>query len=109
MKRLALVFAAAAALWSAACSSGSGNNITPPPANGTFTLASLSGTYAFVTNGEVFANGAVTATPLARTGSFIADGQGGIKGGVEDVAQPGALPSLAIPITGGSYTISADG
>jgi hypothetical protein len=109
MKRMALALAAAAAFWSAACSSGSGNNITPPPANGTFTLASLSGTYAFVTNGEVFANGAVTATPLARTGSFIADGQGGIKGGVEDVAQPGALPSLAIPITGGSYTISADG
>jgi hypothetical protein len=109
MKRLALVFAAAAALWSAACSSGSGSNITPPPPNGTFTLSSLSGTYAFVTNGEVFANGAVTATPLARTGSFVADGKGNISGGVEDVAQPGVLPSLAIPIIGGSYTISAAG
>jgi hypothetical protein len=109
MKRLALVLAAVAALWSAACSSGSGSNITPPPPNGTFTLSSLSGTYAFVTNGEVFANGAVTATPLARTGSFVADGKGNISGGVEDVAQPGVLPSLAIPITGGSYNISAAG
>jgi hypothetical protein len=108
MKRFLLGLGAAAALWSAACSSGSGT-IPPPPPVGTFTLSSLSGTYAFVTNGEVFSNGAVTATPLARTGSFVADGKGGITGGVEDVAQPGALPSLAIPFTGGSYTISADG
>jgi hypothetical protein len=110
MKRLLVVLAVAAALWTAACSSGSGGNIIPPPPPaGTFALSSLSGTYAFVTNGEAFTNGAATATPLARTGSFIADGKGNILGGVEDVAQPGALPSLAIPFTGGSYTISADG
>jgi hypothetical protein len=109
VKRLLLGLAAATALWTAACSSGSSTIIPPPPPVGTFALSSLSGTYAFVTNGEVFSNGAVTATPLARTGSFVADGKGGITGGVEDVAQPGILPSLAIPFTGGSYGISPDG
>jgi hypothetical protein len=69
----------------------------------------LSGQFAFVTSGEVFANGAATPTPLARTGSFMADGSGNITGGIEDVVEPGVLPNLAVTITGGSYTVNADG
>ena len=108
MKRLLLSLSAAAALWSAAC--GGGNSIvTPPPPVGKYSTASLNGTYAFVSSGEVFASGAATATPLARSGSFSANGTGGITGGIEDVVEPGVLPNLAIPITGGSYTVNADG
>jgi hypothetical protein len=108
MKLLLLSLSAAAALWSAAC--GRGNSIvTPPPPVGKYSLASLNGTFAFITSGEVFASGATTATPLARSGSFTANGTGGITGGIEDVVEPGVLPNLAIPITGGSYTVNADG
>ncbi len=67
----------------------------------------MNGQYAFVTNGESFTGG-LSATPLARTGSFTADGMGNIKTGVEDVNAAGTT-SLALPITGGSYTVNADG
>jgi hypothetical protein len=106
MKRLLLGFTMAAALWIAACSSG-GTTVLPPP-QGKYSLGSLSGTYSFVTNGEVFANGAITATPLARTGSFVADGKGGISGGIEDVNSAGAFNGPFV-ISGGSYTVAADG
>ncbi len=106
MNRLLLGLTAAAALWSAACG-GTSSFVTPPPPVGNFSNADLNGQYAFVTNGEFF-TGSLSATPLARTGSFTADGQGRITGGVEDVNAAGT-PMNAIPITGGSYTISADG
>ena len=105
MKRLLLMLAVAGALWSAACS---GNGIVnPPPPVGKYTKASLNGQYAFVTNGESFTGG-LSATPLARTGSFTADGLGNITTGVEDVNAPGMV-SPALQITGGSYTVNADG
>lgn len=105
MKRLLLAVSIVAALWSAACS---GNGfVNPPPPVGNYSKASLNGQYAFVTNGESFTGG-VSATPLARTGSFTADGTGNITGGVEDVNAAGAV-SPAIQITGGSYTVNADG
>jgi len=109
MKRLLLALAASAALWTAACSSGGGSGTPPPPPAGNFTLASLNGTYAFVTNGEVFSNGA--EANLVRTGSFTANGSGGINlGGVYDtVTAGGASDSTPIAITGGSYTVNADG
>jgi fibronectin-binding autotransporter adhesin len=110
MKRLLVVLATAAALWSAACGSGSAV-IPPPPPVGKFSLASLNGTYAFVTNGEVFTGG-LSATPLARVGSFTADGKGGITDGVEDTllgTNAGATPSGALTISSGSYTVGADG
>jgi hypothetical protein len=105
MKRLLLMLAAGAALWSAACG-GSGTIATPPPPVGKFTLASLKGQYAFVTNGESFTG--TTVVSLARTGSFTADGMGNITAGIEDVNAAGA-PSLAQQITGGNYTVNADG
>ena len=107
MKRLLLILSIVTAFWTAACSSG-GSNVTPPPPTGNFSAANLNGQYAFVTSGEVFTPGSISATPLSRTGSFTADGQGHITGGVEDVNLAGT-PTNAIPITGGSYTISADG
>ncbi len=107
MKRFLLALTAAAALWSAACGGG-GSNVTPPPPTGNFSAASLNGQYAFVTSGEVFTPGSISATPLSRVGSFTADGQGHITGGVEDVNSAGTVNPPAA-ITGGSYTVNADG
>lgn len=107
MSRFLLVLAAAAALWTASCGGG-GSVATPPPPVGGFTNASLKGQFAFVTNGEVIDTSG-TETPLARTGSFIADGNGNITSGVEDVAEPGVPANVDIAITGGTYTINADG
>jgi len=106
MKRLLAAFSVVAALWSSACSSGN-SIVNPPPPVGKYSLASLKGQYAFVTNGESFTGG-LSATPLARTGSFTADGIGNITGGVEDVNAAGTT-SPALQITGGNYTVNADG
>ena len=107
MKRLFLALAFVAALWTAACSGGGGTTVLPPP-TGKFSLSSLNGTYSFVTNGEVITSNAATSFALARAGSFTANGQGGITAGVEDVNSSG-VTTLAVQITGGSYTVNADG
>jgi hypothetical protein len=113
MNRLLTAVVAAAALWAAACSSGGGSTITPPPPTGNYKLASLNGTYAFVTSGEVCAGNPCTPTSFARTGSFTADGAGHIQaGGVYDVVNAGGsstTSSAPIPITGGSYAVNPDG
>jgi hypothetical protein len=73
-------------------------------------LASLNGTYAFVTSGEAITSGVASATPFSRTGSFIANGSGGITGGVYDVVNAGGTSSGPITImSGSSYTVNADG
>jgi hypothetical protein len=111
MKRLLLAIVSGAALWTAACSGGS--NIAPPPPTGKYSLASLKGTYAFVTSGEVFDVTNGVELSLVRTGSFTADGTGAIKtGGVYDLVEQGGISTTAavpVSITGGSYTINADG
>ena len=104
MNRLLTAAVAAASLWAAAC--GGGTAITPPPPMGKFTNASLNGTYAFMTSGEVITGS--SAIPMTRAGSFTADGSGHISGGIEDVNTFGA-PSTANAIAGGSYTVNADG
>lgn len=109
MKRLLTAAVAAASVWFAACSGG-GPTVQPPPPTGKFTLASLKGTYAFTTSGEVFTNGSFNPTSMARAGSFTADGKGGISGGVEDVNASGMVNSaIAINSSGSGYTMSADG
>jgi mucin-19 len=115
MKRIMNLPAAlvvAAALWAAACGGG-GATINPPPPTGKYSTSSLNGTYAFVTTGEVITSGGGTATPLSRTGSFTANGSGGINaGGAYDIVNAtgnSTSVSQPIPITGGSYTVSADG
>jgi hypothetical protein len=108
MKRLLTALVAAAVVWISGCGGG-GTNITPPPPTGKYSLASLSGTYAFMTSGEVCAGCTFAATPMARVGSFIADGKGGITGGIYDVVTQGGASST-IPInSGSSYTVNADG
>lgn len=106
MKRLVVALAVIAPLWSAACSGG--GPVNPPPPVGKYGNSSLNGQYAFVTSGEVFTPNSFTATPLSRTGSFTADGQGHITTGVEDVNANGSVTN-AVAITGGSYTVNADG
>ena len=105
MNRLLTAAVAAAALLASACSPGH-PAITPPPPTGNYTLASLNGTYAFTTSGEVITGS--SAIPMTRVGSFTADGAGHISGGIEDVNTFGT-PSTAIAVTGGSYTVNADG
>ena len=108
MNRLMTALVAAAALWTEACGGG-GATINPPPPTGKYSLASLNGTYAFVTTGEAITSGAASATPFSRTGSFTADGAGGVKaGGIYDVVNDGGFNTTVV-ITGGSYTVSADG
>ncbi len=111
MKRLLLLLTAATALWSAACSSGGGTTVLPPPV-GKYSLSSLNGTYAFVTNGEVVTTNGAPAS-LARTGSFVANGNGGIMGGVEDTVTQqlnvGTSVNTNVAITGGAYSVGADG
>lgn len=85
----------------AAC--GGGSSITPPPPAGGFTLASLQGQYAYSMSG-VDLNGAY----LARVGSFVADGKGSITAGLEDVID-GNSGASEISLTGGTYTMQADG
>lgn len=109
MNRLLTAAVAAAALWATACTGGH-PAITPPPPAGNYTLASLTGTYAFVTSGEVITSGGTSATPFSRTGSFIANGSGAITGGVYDVVNAGGISSGPITImSGSSYTVNADG
>lgn len=105
--RLLTAAVAAGALWGTACGGG-GTTITPQPPKGKFTNASLNGTYAFMTSGEVLSTNATSAVPMVRVGSFVADGSGHITGGVEDVNAAGTVSSAA-SITGGGYNISPDG
>lgn len=107
MKRLLTALVAAAALWISGCG-GSGSTINPPPPSGKFTLASMSGTYAFMTSGEV-CSGCNFATPMARVGSFIADGKGGITGGIYDLVNQGGASSTVLINSGSSYTVNPDG
>ena len=105
MKKLLFALAYAGALWASACSNG-GSTTPPPPPQGKYSTASLNGTYAFMTNGEVITN--TGSSNIARVGSFQANGQGVITGGVYDVNVGGAQPATN-PITGGSYTVGMDG
>lgn len=109
MKRLLLGLAMAGAIWSAACGGSGGPTIQPPPPAGNFSLSSLSGTYAFTTNGEVCAGCTIAATPMARVGSFTADGKGGISGGIYDVVVQGGTSSTVPINSNSSYTVNSDG
>jgi len=105
VKQLVLVLTVVLALFAAACG-GSGSSFpTPPPPSGTFSNASLKGTYAFSMSGTD-----ASASPGAfidRTGSFVADGSGGISMALEDVSDAGVLNT--VQFSGGSYSIQANG
>lgn len=105
MKPLAVVLAAVAALFAAACSSNNAPSV-PPPVTGGFSNADLKGTYAFSMSGE---DGGVNfGAFIARVGSFTADGNGNITAAMEDVTDAGSLPQL-VQFTGGTYSIQANG
>jgi hypothetical protein len=108
VKRLLLSLAIFVPLWAVACGGGGGTVNLPPP-TGKYSLSSLKGTYAFMTNGEVITNNGTGGTPMARVGSFTADGAGNITGGVEDINAAGTVTSAVAINSGSSYTVNADG
>ncbi len=106
MKRVIFVLTLFVVAWSSSCSGGS-SPIVPPPSGG-FTNASLNGAYVFSMTGTTADNTFGTSS-FSRVGVFSADGKGDIAatGGVEDVHKFGA--DNIFGITGGSYTVDADG
>lgn len=106
MKRLALFATTLVALLSAACG-GNGGNGNPPPPVGSFTLASLTGNFAFSMTGEDLNGGFIT-----RVGSFIADGKGNITSAIEDLSDNGVVnngTNVPVVLSGGTYTMEANG
>ena len=106
-RTLCLIAAATIALatYLAACG-GSSTNITPPPATGNFSNASLKGQYAFSMSGVDLISGAY----IARIGSIAADGNGHITSGLEDVQDLGSTtPTSQVSFSSGTYQIQANG
>jgi hypothetical protein len=87
-----------------ACGSSSPKGTAPP--TGGFSNSNLSGTYAFSTVGEDVNNGI-----MAIAGTFTANGSGGITGGTIDVMEPSGPVGIspALSVTGGNYSVGADG
>jgi hypothetical protein len=79
--------------------------VVPPPA-GAFGNGSLKGQYAFLLTGIQGQNGAFSAS----IGSFTADGAGNVTAGLIDVLNlSSAQPASLISLTGGTYSIQANG
>lgn len=85
------------------CGSSTAKVVAPP--GGSFDKTAFSGTYVFsITGGD--SNGNF----LAMAGTVTADGNGSITGGTIDINDSGfSGPVVANPITGGTYTVTADG
>src|ERR1700694_2879900 len=87
----------------AGCSSSS-NTATSPP-SGKFSNSNLNGSYAFSAFGT---DGA--GLPFALGGSLQANGNGVIAAGTVDLNDASlSAPLTGVAITGGSYTVTADG
>ncbi|MGD0567947.1 MAG: hypothetical protein ABSA78_06045 [Candidatus Sulfotelmatobacter sp.] len=87
----------------------SGNAVVTPPPSGSFSASDLNGTYVFSVSGTDAAGAA-----YAIVGAFTANGKGGsngITGGTIDITDPeeGVEPQPDLSITGGSYSVGADG
>ena len=80
---------------------GCGGSHKGPTPVGNFSLASLSGTYAFTVSGTD------TNGPFAMAGTLVADGGGNISSGALDVNQR-PTPAANANLTG-TYTVAADG
>lgn len=86
------------------CGSSSPTPVAPP--SGGFSASNLNGTYVFSSTGLDASGGF-----LAIAGSVVTNGSGGITGGSLDIVGQDVIPTtpVAQPITGGSYTVTADG
>jgi hypothetical protein len=101
--RLVLPIILSALAIMAGCSSSS-NTATPPP-SGKFSISNVNGSYAFSTIGTDSAG-----APFSLAGSLQANGNGSITGGTMDLNDASSTaPLSAVAITGGSYTVTADG
>jgi hypothetical protein len=101
MRRVLLFSVMALAAFNGACSSGVGGP-PPPPPTGNFSLASLTGSYAFQMSGTD-----INGNFIARVGSFTADGKGNITAGIEDVNDGGIINGgggTAVPVVGNAAT-----
>lgn len=111
MRRVLLFSVMALAAFNGACSSGVGGP-PPPPPTGNFSLASLTGSYAFQMSGTD-----INGNFIARVGSFTADGKGNITAGIEDVNDGGIINGgggTAVPVVFNAapqsiYTMQSNG
>jgi hypothetical protein len=83
---------------------GSSNPIITPPPTGGFSNSNLNGTYVFSVTGSD-----PSFNFLTIAGTFTANGNGGITGGVIDFNGNTSGPITNQAITGGSYSVGADG
>jgi hypothetical protein len=89
----------------AACGGGGISHVVTPPPSGSFTNSDLNGTYVFSVTGSDF-----NFAFLTVVGTLTADGNGTITGGALDLNDPlVSSPVVNLPITGGSYSLTADG
>jgi hypothetical protein len=108
MKRLLIASALVLGSFAAACGGGGNNpNPTPTPTpEGSFSTASLNGTYAFSMSGTDNVQGLA----IARIGSFHADGQGNITMAIEDVNDGGSFSTFNFTAAPAStYTMTSNG
>lgn len=89
----------------AGCGGGGISHVVTPPPTGGFTNSDLNGTYVFSVTGSDF-----NFAFLTMVGTLTADGNGTITGGALDLNDPlVSAPVVNLPITGGSYSVTADG
>jgi hypothetical protein len=99
---LPIIFSTLAVL--VGCSSNSSNPAAPPP-NGNFSNSNFNGSYAFSATGTD-SSGAF----FSLAGSLQANGSGSITGGTLDLNDASfSNPLSDVAITGGTYTVTADG
>jgi hypothetical protein len=110
VKRVFITSILALGLYAAACGGGN-STFTPTPTptptpQGTYSLASLNGTYAFSMSGTDNTQG----LSISRIGSFHADGQGNITMAIEDVNDAGSFSTFNFTVAPASnYTMSSNG
>jgi len=110
LKRIFLASSVALGLYATACGGGNGT-FTPTPTptptpQGSYSVASLNGTYAFSMSGTDNTAG----LSISRIGSFHADGQGNIAMAIEDVNDGGSFSTFNFTAAPAStYTMASNG
>ena len=110
IKGIFLILNVGLGLYAVACGGGNGT-FTPTPTptptpQGSYSLASLNGTYAFSMSGTDNTQG----LSISRIGSFHADGQGNITMAIEDVNDGGSFSTFNFTAAPASkYTMNSNG